>query len=242
MDVSGNSSVAFELNHSQNPFNNADTRNTFLRGVFLLYTFTHLPALICLIVIQTDGDFKYIVKKHIEFAFVGAFIVVITGYVLGFSRFVARKFPLNYILYTVFIASFTTMAIGIAGRYAPANIYIICVMLMSAGIAQFFYVLVVKSSYKGYIAFLASAGVLLINLLVFGLVYKSKIYYILIYFAAAFVLAALISFGAQAIVENRGYDLLKDDYILVALKLVTIFPLLPHITGDRDDYMQHLSK
>lgn len=242
MDVSGNSSVAFALNHSQNTFNNAQTRNTFLRGVLLLYTFTHLPALICLIIIRTHSDFKKIVRKHLEFTFIAAFVVVIIGYLLGFSRIIARKFPLNYILYTVFMASLTILVVGLAGKFAPMSIYILFVMLMSSGVAQFLYVLIVRSSYKGYLAFIASAGALLINLLVFGLVYKPEIYYVLVYFGSAFIVAALTCFGSQKIVENKNYDLLKDDYILVALKLITIFPLLPHITGDRDDYMQNLSK
>ncbi len=236
MNTAGHAHVKYPLSKSNNIFNDTKTKNKLLAGAFGLYVFTFLPLMGGLIAERHTNLISEFFLKYPATMFASFGITLFTGFILGFSRIATRKFPLNYLLYFVFLVRLTFFGMSASQDDSSPNLYVLFVMIVSVGICFMVYSITATGDFKGYFAIMISTGVLLINMISFGLLHSYKRPYIIAYFAISMVISLMIAFGSQEIVANKSYELLRHDYVYVALKLVTLFPLIPHLTGDREEY------
>jgi FtsH-binding integral membrane protein len=235
MNSSGLAHIAHPLTKSQ-IISDSKTKNRLIAGAYALYILTLIPLLVCLISARQMPRFHLFILETPSILFYSLFATVIVGIVLGFSREACRKFPLNFILYFTFVTGLTFFGMATTRNMSFVNIYVLFAMLISVGVSFIIYSLVARKEFKGLFAIMISTGALLINVISFGFAHSDDRPHIFVYFAISMICSLLMAFGSQEIAQNKSYKVLKNDYLYIAFKLVSIIPLIPHITGDREDY------
>jgi hypothetical protein len=229
------SSLNFELRESQNFFREKKVQLSFLRGTFLLYTLTLLPSVILILILYEFKLFKERVSNGLAEIFIAVMVGAICSYALGFSKIIARKFPVNYILYAVFVLSlmYTSVATGL--NFEKFHPEVLFVMEFANGFGLLVYVLIAQKEFDPKTAFMVASCFQFVCLINFGFVFSTIIPTIMIYSLMSFVYLAIATFGAFSIVKNRNFDMLPSDYILGCLKIITVFPLVAHINPDAEE-------
>jgi len=233
------SSLNFELRESQNFFREKKVQLSFLRGTFLLYSLTMLPSSILILILYEFKSTKEQVSKGLAEIFIAIMLGAICSYALGFSKIVSRKFPLNYILYAMFVITLMYTSVAAALNFEKYHPEVIFIMSFANGIGLLAYVWIAKKEYEPKSALMVSSCFQFVCLINFGYVFSHIIVAILVYSLVSYLLLVIVIFGAFSIIKNRNFDMLPSDYILGCLKLITIFPLISDLIVDDDLRHEH---
>jgi len=228
------SSLNFELRESQNFFREKKVQLSFLRGTFLLYTLTLLPSSLLILILYEYKTTKDRVSKGLAEIFIAIMVGAICSYALGFSKIVSRKFPINYILYAIFIISLMYTSVATALNFEKYHPEVLFIMAFANGLGLLVYVWIAQKEYDPKIAFMVASCFQFVCLINFGYVFSKTIFAILLYSLIAFIFLAMVTFGAFSLIKNKNFDMLPSDYILGCLKLITVFPLISDIVVDEN--------
>lgn len=228
-------STEFVLTESQNFLRNPFVKKKLLRNVFSLYLFLMIPCLVATIWVTVSIDFFNFVKYNAYILAITSMVGFFVGSVLGFSKIVSRKRPWNYLLLLLFDGCYVYCFVGVCVFFANKGFVSIPAMQVSLAVWMILYCLIAKNDFEPKYALIGVAVVLVFNFALFSLILSSQISYLFFYFLVILTMSVAMIYGCREIVRNENYDLLEDDYVLIAFKLVVFFPLIPHLTGDRDD-------
>lgn len=232
-------STNFDLTESQNFLRYSKTQNRLLSVAFLFHVLT---AGLCLAALGAGHLFPAVSRYVGDAPLVGllvATLMLIVGYTLGYSKICARKVPVNYICLLIFILGLVYTVAAADAAFLNQTLHIFLSMLLATAVVNLVYVNAIRDYYSGITGFLISFGVILMVFLGYGF-YIGRDYLLLVtYLVFAALLSFLVCTGVERLMKNRDYYLLKDDYVLVALKIITVFPLVPHLidedrTGEED--------
>lgn len=225
-------STNFNLTESQNFLRFPKTQNKLLRISFGLYCAAIAPILIALLFLQWISPFKKYVKENEMVFLLVLTTMAILGYALGYSKILARKSPANYIFFVIFSLCLAYTCLGINLFLAKKTFHVFVIMFLCTGVSTLCYLWTLKNQFSALFAFMISFGFILISYICFGFFFHKKILLISGYFALSTFASFVITFGVEKLIKNKDYNLLKDDYVLVALKLLTVFPLIPHLVNE----------
>lgn len=226
-------STNFQLTESQNFLRYSKTQNRLLKISFSLYCVAIAPSLLFLSLLSLMPILQSFIESSpllLLFIFTGMSII---GYILGYSKIICRKMPVNYICLILFEAGLSYMFLGIDVFLAHNTFIVFVIILFILGMSNLFYVISLKDYYSGLVAFLISLGPNIMVFAFFGFWFSEKyLLNVCTYFVFGVIISFLVCLGVEKLMKNEDYNLLKDDYVLVALKLLTVFPLIPHLINE----------
>jgi hypothetical protein len=232
-------STNFDLTESQNFLRYSKTQNRLLSIAFLFHTFTVGLCLGILGLGHLVPDVSEFIGDCPMVALLVATVMLIVGYTLGYSKICARKVPVNYICLLIFIFTLVYSVAAADATFVKGTLHIFVSMILGTAIANFLYVTSIRDYYSGITGFLISFGIILLVFIGYGFSLQRDFLLLVTYLVFAVLLSFLVCTGVERLMKNRDYYLLKDDYVLVALKVITVFPLVPHLidedrTGEDD--------
>lgn len=231
-------STEFALTKSQNVLRLPRTQNKLLCGAFVLYTLFAIPCLIGSVLIVYNEKAGQVLKLEPLIFGLTSILGLVIGCVLGFSKWMARKRPFNYILLIAFEACYSLDFYGFQIYFGTMTFISFGAHMVLFGLWMAVYTGFNKKEFVGSHALLGALTLSVFNLIGFCIAHPTLTRFYIGYFIMWIVLAALVIYGVREVVRNENYDLLKDDYVLVSFKAIVLFPLIPHLTGDRDDYQK----
>lgn len=225
-------STNFELTESQNFLRYSKAQNRLLSVAFAFQLVAFAFSLLLVGAAQAVPEVGQAIVAFPYLFLASGTLLFSVGYTLGYSKIAARKSPLNYALLLAFQLCLAHFLLGgdwfLFERTLPA---LLAMFVLSAAV-NLLYLAFLRDYYSGTAAFLAVLGPLIAAFALSGFLYQRDFLLLASYFVFASLAALLTCLGAEGLMKNKDYNLLKDDYVLVALKLITVFPLLPHLVDE----------
>lgn len=226
-----------QLRVSQNPLVSPVERISLLKGVFLLYFMTFIPSLL-LVALWRDADCNnnFTAKFLIIVLISGAGFLALS-FALSYSKIAARKWPYNYIMFVsavLFLAVANRALLDLFGNFVL--IALLYLLFNAAGLL--IYVLFSSTEFKMFHGMAFGLGAVLVPFMFSMILFRSHLVQIFAGLAAVVLILMLIVYTTQLMVHNRSFMMLPDDYIMGAMRIITIIPLIPDIfasdgvTGD----------
>ena len=117
-----------ELRVSQNPLIDSEERMSFLKGVFFFYTITFIPSILLILFWKEDPKNSFTVKYLIA-VIICSITFLALSFTLSFSKIIARKKPINYILYAA-----SLMFLAITNRAVAVSVAVSSVFLSQSSV------------------------------------------------------------------------------------------------------------
>ena len=222
------STVSLKLTDSQNLLHAPRRRLRFLKGVYAMYTLALMPAILSLLLTEYWDDYGKFMYEYPVFFWIGTLGALATSFSLALSKILARKKPLNYILYAVFAICLMLMFSGFADR--PFKYEFRMILLTQAafnGLALFLYSLIANKGFVTIEAIFFVLGFLLLPSVCLKFAFGDEDCDIPIILFGLIVLffSSIIMFASEFMCENKNFTMLPDDYIMGAMRLMLIVPL-----------------
>lgn len=225
-------STNFELTESQNFLRYSKAQNRLLSVAFILKLITFAFGLILTLAAQLIPELGNALAAFPFLSLATGTLLLIIGYTLGYSKIASRKSPYNFAL-------LLTFQLCLAHAFVCSDLFLfqgtlisLLSMFVATAIANLIYLAALKDYYSGTVAFLSTLGPLIVIFALSGFLFQREFLLLTSYFVFASLASLLTCLGAERLMKNKDYNLLKDDYVLVALKLITVFPLLPHLVDE----------
>lgn len=215
-----------QLTDSQNFFTPRDVRMQFLRGTFNVYLLIFVPTLIALLVLWNSESYKDFTEENVWLFVACAVISLLSSLLLALSKIAARKKGLAYILYVVFILTFAHVVAYLITTQFYQTWVILILMLISNAIALRVYLFIVTKRFRLKEAIFIVVGFLLVPLIAFRFIYKAHLVTDVLSFFITLLISLIIMCASEFMCENKNFDMLPDDYVMGAMKIMTIAPLI----------------
>lgn len=218
-----------ELRSSQNLFSHQKTQNQFITISYLLYTITFLPSLTATILTKYNPDFKSYIKSQNYLIIISFVIVLLIGYGQSFSKILARKYPVNFLLYFFYIICLSFLFAKISEEFCYEKIFVFLLFLISNGISCFLFCFFNQGFFfvKYCVGFVF--GVLLVLQIVLGLVFNEIVIFVFSCGFFVFGISVFVMVAMECLSKNKNFLLLPDDYIMGCMKMAMLVPLLGDI-------------
>ena len=216
------------LSYSQNPLYSKTDRISLLKGSFGLYMMSFFPALISSIITLNSRELRRTIPKYPKLVI---FFSVCAGFLavgLSFSKRMSRKRPFNVLLFIMYMFSVAVLAAGVEVSFGKISI-IALIYLVTNSLAMLVYILTVEDTFLIKHSVFYVLGFLLIPLITLSIVYRKLIVYVISFYITTFFISLIILYASQAMVRNSSFEMLPDDYIMGAMRLVVILPLIPDL-------------
>ena len=124
---------------------------------------------------------------------------------------------------------------GMAELGNKANMLIILTFLIVNAFSLFLYTIFAQKKFLVKEAVFFVVGFLLIPILFFSFIFSNKYKEIAVISTVVLLISLFIVFASQLMVRNKDFVLLTDDYIMGAMWLITIFPLISQLDLDNNN-------
>ena len=221
-------STNLALSQSQNTLRYSKAQNRLLKLGFLIQMSCFSFALLAITLSEFLIPPPELIIDNIIINAVSATLLLISGYLMGFSKIISRKTPVNIVCLIIYNVSLSFTLTSIHINLSNQTAFILVGMALIIGVINMLYLLSTNDYYSGMKAFLASFGVNMLFFMISGFLMKNELNLITFYFILSGLAGFIICIGIEKVVKNQNYDLLKDDYLLVGFKIITILPLVNH--------------
>ncbi|CAD8068895.1 unnamed protein product [Paramecium primaurelia] len=196
-----------------------DAQKNFAKKVFSIVGFQLMATSL---VAYGAMSFKFI-ETLCEILYIPAVIAtIVTGIWLYLSKSSARKFPLNYILLSIFtLGEAIALAITCAQISDPELIFQAFLITTGIVVALATYAMTTKNdlSYHGAAIFLFSFGCCIAGITYF--IFRSSFAYQIYLIGGAIMLGFYLVYDIQLIIGDKQLRLTVDDYILGSIMIYT---------------------
>ena len=215
-----------ELRVSQNPLIDANERINFMQGVFFLYTITFLPSIGLLKIWKVDPENNYFTNNYFIAIIISIITFLVLSFTLSYSKIAARKKPVNYILFAacvIFLAITNRALFDYFGKFVVISL----LYLLFNAIGLLIYSYITNNEFKMQYALGCGMGLVLMPFTYYLYWYRQEIVGIMIGLVAILLISLLIVYTTQMMIYNKSFMMLPDDFIMGAMRLITIIPLIP---------------
>ena len=209
-------------------FSYAPFRDPYICRQFRLMTTLHflLPTICAIVLLILINAFDVLEEFFEEYMLVGlcsGFIFLTIVYGQAVSIILARKVPLNYLLF-ISGCIFYAIAIGcIASNFSKTSMFIFVWGQLGVGLAIFGYSVIVKEKFNIICSGLSIFINLMLVALILMLAYPKAKTSILLFCLLNNVLGFLNSFNLNNMIENFDYVLMPEDFIMGSSRMTLEF-------------------
>ena len=228
-EIESQCSLYMEPRDSQNFFKTSEVKSNFLQRSLFLYLLIVSPAAVGTFSIFMHKESKNFVKQNALISLICGVVSLIVGLILGMSKIVARKRPINYIFFAIFVATQNYAWVGLATRYEFLELEVLFAFFFINAFTLYFYVCIVKESFDWRHSFWFCFIALVATAAVVKIVFERSIIHIAGYFLLATVVSFIIAMGSGRMILNPDFNLLPNDYIMGSMKILSVVPLIFYI-------------
>lgn len=221
-----------ELNASQNFFYSKKTRKKFINGSLTLYLISYIPALTLTFLVYKNTSFKKYIKEQNTFIIICSILTISLSFGLSYSKILARKFPLNYFLYFLYIFCFAFVIAGIAEEYSKIKMLAFICIFFSQAFGMFIYGRVGSERFLMKFGLFYSTAFVLISFLGLVFAFGASFREIGAFSVLGILVSGFILYAMESVVKNKGFLMLPDDYIMGCMKMCALLPLLENISEE----------
>ncbi|WKX98430.1 hypothetical protein Q1695_013818 [Nippostrongylus brasiliensis] len=217
-------------------FNDDTVRRAFVRKVFLILTIMLLTCCAMMAPVLFVKELKMFLKKNVLIQFAALAVWFITYYILMCCHKVARHYPWNIILLSIFTLASGVFLMVLCARVAPAIIAITLPTTALSSAAIILFACVTTIDITSYMFIIFAAGVVVfifvIAVSIASFFIDVGIMNIVASGALCILFMVYLALDTQMVVGGRKHQISPEEYVYAALILfVDIFEIFINMTN-----------
>lgn len=205
------------------PFSDPKVASTFRAIASIFYLLPILAAIGGLTLCNMYEEMEEMFEDYFFLVVIPIIIYAIILYLQSSSIIMARRIPINYLLYLIGMLCYASIFMFTGSRFSIKKNYMFLWLQFSAAVAIFFYSLIRRSVFSLVQVTLAIFLNLILTSIILFLIYRKKLFVISFLFLLNLVSNFLAAFNLYSMIENYDFELLPDDFIMGSSRMSTDF-------------------